>query len=168
MPRFARNDGRCARNDGGGGRCGGQQVGLYGVGDKAKVAAGFAVAVDVDGFAFEECGRPFGDDGGVGAVRVLAGAEHVEVAQADGVEAVAAGKDVGIQLVDVFGHSVGAQGFADVFFHLGQRGVVAVGAAAGGVGEALHFGVAGGDQHVQKTADVGFVGGDGVGQAARD
>ena len=159
LPRFA-------RNDGGGGRCGGQQVGLHGVVHVAKVAAGFAVAVDVNGFAFEECGGPFGDDGGVGTVRVLAGAKHVEVAQADGVEAVAAGKDVGIQLVDVFGDGVGAQRFADVVFDLGQRGVVAVGAAAGGVGEALHLGVAGGHEHVEEAGDVGVVGGDGVGQAA--
>lgn len=96
----------------------------------------------------------------------MAGAKHIEVAQANGVKAVAAGKHVGIQLVHVFGHGVGAQGFADVFFHLGQRGVVAIGAAAGGVGKALHFGVACGHQHVQKAGDVGGVGGDGVGQAA--
>lgn len=145
-----------------------QQVCLHGVGHKAEVAAGFAVAVDVDGLAFKQCGRPFGDDGGIGAIGVLAGAEHVEVAQADGVKAVAAGKHVGIQLVDVFGDGVGAQGFANVVFDLGQRGVVAVGAAAGGVGEALHLGVACGYQHVEETGDVGVVGGDGVCQAAGD
>ncbi len=44
--------------------------------------------------------------------------------------------------------------------------MVAVGAAAGGVGEAFHLRVAGGHQHVQEAGDVGAVGGDGVGQAA--
>ena len=52
-------------------------------------------------------------------------------------------------------------------FDLGQAGVVAIGAAAGGVGEAFHLGVARGDQHVEEAGDVGGVGGDGVGQAAR-
>lgn len=139
---------------------------MHGVGHVREVAAGFTITVDVDGLALEQCGRPFGDDGGIGTVGVLAGAKHIEVAQADGVKAVAAGKHAGVKLVDVFGHGVGAQGFADVFFHLGQRGVVAIGAAAGGVGEALYFGVAGGHQHVQEAGDVGFVGGNGVGQAA--
>ena len=148
------------------GGCGGQYVGLHDVGHVREVPAGFTITVDVDGLALEQRCRPFGYDGSIGAVGVLAGAEHIEVAQANGVKAVAAGKHVGIQLVHVFGHGVGAQGFADVFFYLGQRGVVAIGAAAGGVGEALHLGVACGHQHVQKARDVGGVGGDGVGQAA--
>ncbi len=148
------------------GRCGSQQVGLHSVGHIAKVPAGFPVTVDVDGLALEQCGRPFGDDGGIGAVGVLAGAKHIEVAQANRVKAVAAGKHAGIQLVHVFGHGVGAERVANVFFHLGQRGVVAIGAAAGSVGEAFDLGVAGGHQHVQKAGDVGIVGGDGVGQAA--
>ena len=42
-------------------RGGGQQVGLHGVVDKAEVAAGFAVAVDEDGFALEQRGGPFGE-----------------------------------------------------------------------------------------------------------
>jgi len=46
--------------------------------------------------------------------------------------------------------------------------VVAIGAAAGGVGEALHLGIARGDQHVQKAGDVGAVAGDGVFDAAGD
>ena len=92
---------------------GGQQVGLDGVGDVAEVAAGFAVAVDVDRLALEQRGSPLGDHGGVGAVGVLAGAEDVEVAQADGCEAVAAGEDVGVEFVDVLGDGVGAERLAD-------------------------------------------------------
>ena len=138
------------------------------VGNKAEVTAGFAVAVDVDGLALDQAGNPLGNDGGIGAVGVLPRAKHVEVAQANCFKTVAAGKHVGIQLVDVFGDGVGAQGFADGVFDLGQAGVVAVGGAAGGVGEAFDFGVAGGRQHVQKTADVSGIGGDGIGQAAGD
>jgi len=160
LPRFARNDGL-----GGGG---GQQVGLHGVGDIAKVAAGFAVAVDVYRFALQQCGSPFRDDGGIGTAGVLAGAKHVEVTQADGVEPVAARKHLGIQLVDIFGDGVGAEGFADHVFDLGQAGMVAIGAAAGGVGKALDFCVARGNQHVQKAGDVGAVGGDRVFKAAGD
>lgn len=41
---------------------GGQQVGLHHVGNKAKVAAGFTIAVDIDGLAFDHAGNPLGDD----------------------------------------------------------------------------------------------------------
>jgi len=146
---------------------GGQQVGLHGVGYEAEVAAGFAVAVDVDRIALEQRGRPLGHHGGIGAVGILPRAEDVEVAQADGGEAVAASKYVGIEFVDVFGDGVGAERLADGVFDLGQAGVIAIGAAAGGVGEALDAGVARGDQHVQEAGDVGGVGGDGVFEAAR-
>lgn len=100
-------------------RGGGQQVGLHHIGNKAEVAAGFSVAVDEDGLAFDHAGDPFWDDGGIGAIGVLPGAKHVEIAQADGVKAVAAGKHVGVQLIDIFGDGVGAEGFADCVFHLG-------------------------------------------------
>ncbi len=133
---------------------------------ESKVAAGFTVAVDINRFALEQCRRPFGNNGSIGPVGVLAGTKHIEVTQTNGFKAVAAGKNAGIQFVDVFGHGVGAERVADVFFHLGQRRVVAIGAAAGGVSEAFDFGVAGGHQHIEETGDVGFVGGDGVGQAA--
>ena len=134
--------------------------------NKAEVAAGFAVAVDVDGLAFNHAADPLGDDGGIGAVGVLAWAEDIKVAQADGVKAVAAGKDVGIEFIDVLRDGVGAQGFADGVFYLGQSGVVAIGAAAGSIGETFDFGVAGCYQHVEEAADVGGVGGDGVCHAA--
>ena len=147
---------------------GGQEVGLDGVVYVAEVAAGFAVAVDVDGLALDHAGNPFGDDGGIGAIGVLAFAKDVEVTQTNGVEAVATGKHVGVQLVDVFGNGVGAQGFAYGVLYLGQGRVVAIGAATGGVSKAFDLGVAGGYQHVQEAADVGGVGGDGVLQAAGD
>ena len=151
-------------------RGGGEQVGLNHVGDEAEVAAGFAVTVDVHGIAFDQAGNPLGEDSGVRAFGVLARAEDVEVAQADALQAVAAGKHVGVEFVHVFGHGVGAQGFADGVLDLGQAGVIAVGGAAGGIDEAFDalpcVGVARGHPHVQKAGDVGGVGGDGVFDAA--
>src|SRR5690606_1979563 len=105
---------------------GGQQVGLHGVFNKAEVPAGFAGAVDEDVVAPDHGGRPLGDDSGIGTIGVLPGAKNVEVAQADGVKAVAAGKHVGIQLVHIFGDGVGAERFANGVFDLGQAGVVAI------------------------------------------
>ncbi len=75
-------------------------------------------------------------------------AEHVEVAQANGVNPVAARKHVGIELIDVFGDSVGAERLAYDLLHLGQGGVITIGGAASRVCKAFEFGVAGGDQHI--------------------
>ena len=141
---------------------GGQEVDLHHVFDEAEVAAGFAVAVDEHLIAFDHGGGPFGDDRGVGAVGVLAFAEHVEVTQSNGVEVVGAGEDVSVEFVNVFGDGIGRQGFADTVFDLGQARVVAVGGAGGGVGEALYAFVLRGNQHVQEPVDVGLIGGDGV------
>ena len=154
-----------------GGRIGhgrGQEVGLHGVVDVAEVTAGLAIAVDEDVRAAEEGGSPGGDDGGIGAGGILTRAEDVEVAQADAAQAVGAGEDIGVELVDDFGDGVGRERFADAVFLLGQAGVIAVGGAAGGVNEARDALVAGGDQHVEKAVDVGGVGGDGVFQGAGD
>ena len=85
----------------------GQQVGLHHVGNKAEVAAGFAVAIDVDRLALDHAGNPLGDDGCVGAIWVLARAEDVEVAQADALHAVGFAEHVGVQLVHVLGDGVG-------------------------------------------------------------
>ena len=108
---------------------GGQQVGLHHVGNKAEVAAGFTVAVDIHRLALDQAGNPLRDDGGIGAVGVLPGAKHVEITQANGVKAVAAGKHVGIQLVDIFGHGVRRERLANQVFDLWQPGVIAVGRA---------------------------------------
>lgn len=145
----------------------GQQIGLYSIVYEAEIPAGLAIAVNAYVLALNHGGGPFGNHRGVGAVRVLPGAEDVEVTQADGFEAVAAGEDVGVQLVHVLGHRIGRERVADLVFHLGQIRVVAVGGAGGGVGEALDLGVLGGDQHVQEAVDVGTVGGDGVLDGAR-
>ena len=146
---------------------GGEQVGLHGVVNEAEVTAGFAVAVDAHGVAFDHRRGPFWDHGGVGAVGVLAGAEHIEVAQADGLEPEGAGKHVGVEFVDVFGDRIGRQRVADGLFDFGQARVVAIGGAGGGVGEAAHRFVLGGHQHIQEAIDVGLVGGNWVLNGAR-
>ena len=86
-------------------------------------------------------------------------------------QAVGAGENIGIEFVNVFCYCVRGQRLADVVFDLGQRRMVAVGGTAGGVDEALYFCIAGGNQHVQKAANVGFVGSNrvfkGAGHAAK-
>jgi len=148
--------------------CGGREnIDLHHVFDEAKVAAGFTVAVDEDLIALDHGGGPFGDDCSIRTVRVLAFAEHVEIAQTDGLEAVGTGKDAGVQFIHVFGHRIGRQRTTDLVFHFGQIRVVAIGGAGGGVGEAADLLVLGGHQHVQEAVDVGLVGGDGVLDGAR-
>lgn len=143
-------------------RGGRQQIDLYHIFDETKVPAGFAVAVDGDLFALDHGSGPFGDDGGVGSVGVLTFTEHIEVAQTDGVEAVGSCEDVGVEFVDVLGDRVRGKRLADGVFYLGQARVVTVGRAGGGVGEADYPFIFGGHQHVQKTINVGLVGGDRV------
>ncbi|MCY1526865.1 hypothetical protein D9M68_619090 [compost metagenome] len=148
-------------------RHGRQDIGLHRVFHEAEVAAGLAVAVDGDVFALDHSGGPLGNHRRVGAVGILPLAEHVEIPQAHGLEAIGAREHVRVQLVDVLGHRVRRQGLADVLFDLGQRGMVAVGGAGGRIHERLHFGIARRDQHVQEPADIHLVGGDRVLQRAR-
>ncbi|KAG1083484.1 hypothetical protein G6F40_014749 [Rhizopus arrhizus] len=85
----------------------GQQVGLPRGFHKAEVAAGLAVAIDDGVVALDHRGGPLRDHGGVGAVRILALAEHVEVAQAHRFEPVRACEHVRIQFVHELGHGAG-------------------------------------------------------------
>lgn len=98
---------------------GGQNIGLHGIVDIAKVAAGCAIAINIDGVVVDHAGYPLGDYRCVCAVRVLPFAKHIKVAQANAVKAVAAGKHIGIEFVNVFGDSIGRQGFADLVFYFG-------------------------------------------------
>ena len=85
----------------------GEEVGLDHVGDVTEVAAGLAVAVDPDRLVAEHGCNPFGDDRRVGPSRVLARTKNVEVAEADGVQAIAPGEDVGVKLVHQLGRRIG-------------------------------------------------------------
>ncbi len=123
----------------------GQQVDLDGVVDIAEVPTCFAITVDVHDFVLDHAGDPFGYHGCISAFRILAFAEYVEVAQADGVEAVATGEHISIKFVDVFGNRIGRQRFADAVLHFRQTGMVTVGRAGSGINEALDFGIPSGD-----------------------
>ena len=76
-----------------------------------------------------DSGEPLRDDRRIRAAGVLTLPEDVEVAQPDGRKAVAAGEDVGVKLVDVFGDGIGGKGLADDVLAFGERLLVAVGGA---------------------------------------
>src|SRR5690606_17246265 len=56
----------------------------------------------------------------------------------------------------------------DVAFYFRQGWVIAIGGAAGSVGEALHPSIPCRYQHIEKTSDIRFVGSDGVIDGARN
>src|SRR5690606_38072250 len=60
-----------------------EQISLYDVFDIAEITHRFAVAIDVNRFIADHGGDPSWNDRRVGAVRVLAGTEYIEIAQAD-------------------------------------------------------------------------------------
>jgi hypothetical protein len=101
---------------------GGKEIHLNGVGHITEVTAGFAVAVDLDGLILDHGRDPLGDDGGIGAVGVLARAEDIEIAKADGFGAIAAAEDGGVKFVDVFGDGVRRERSADPISILGRPG----------------------------------------------
>jgi len=144
------------------GCCCGQEVGLDNVVDVAEVASGFAVAIDADGLTFQDCVDPLGDDGGVGAIGVLARAENVELAQADGLELVGSGKGLGVEFVNGFGGGVWRKDASGFVFHFGGGRIVAINGAAGGKNHSADFGVAGCNQHIDETGDVAVVAGHGL------
>nr|GEU28556.1 hypothetical protein [Tanacetum cinerariifolium] len=137
-------------------RCG-QQIGLDRVGHETEIAAALAVAVDGH-LALADHGRdPLRDHCRVRAARVLPGTEHIEIPQADGLGAIAAGVHGRIQFVDMLAHGVRRQRPADMGLLLGQGGMIAVRGARGGIHEAPHAGQPRGVQHIEKAAHVDVV-----------
>ena len=86
---------------------GGEQICLDRVVDIAEIAGRFPVAIDEDRFLADHAGNPFRDHRGVRPVRILARTEHVEVAQPDRAESIAARKNLRVKLVHVFGQCGG-------------------------------------------------------------
>lgn len=78
-----------------------QQIDLSHVLDEAEVATGFSIAIYVDGLAFDHARNPLGDDGSIRTIGILTRAKDVEVAKADGAEAIGAGEHIGIEFVDI-------------------------------------------------------------------
>jgi len=139
-------------------RKGRQKIGLHGVGHVAEITGCLAVAVDIDRLARDHRRDPEWDHRRIGALRVLPGAEHVEIAQSDSPEAVTAREHSGIDLVDQLARPVRRKRLADTVLRLGQVRLVAIGGARGRVGETADLRVARGDQHVQEARAVHLMG----------
>jgi len=139
---------------GGPGRQGGALVGLDDVLDVGVVAGEGAVAVDGGRDVADEGLGEERDDRGVGAVRVLARTEDVEVAQADGGQAVERREVLREELVDVLGDGVGRKRGADVVLDLRERLGIAVGGGGGRVDDVLDAGLVRGVEDVDRARDV--------------
>ena len=125
--------------------------------DVGEVATVLTVAVDDGRLVRHQLLHEEGNHCRIGAVGVLPPAEHVEIAQADGLHSVGFGKDIGIELVHILGDGIGRQGFPDHILNLGERLAVAIGGGAGGIDEPLDAGIATCYQHLQKTRHIYFV-----------
>jgi len=148
--------------------CGGEEISLDDVVDVTEIATGLAIAINVNRLTLKECGDPTWNDRGVSACRVLAWAEDIEIAKADGVQIVRAGEDASVNFVHGLCGGVGRKGFSDVFFNFGERWKVAIHGTARCVDEPLDFGVAGSDEHVEEAGHIGVMGANWIGQRARD
>ena len=140
----------------------GEKVGADGVFDEVEVAAGKAVAEDGGGFASHHLVGELRDDAGVGRVGGLAGAEDVEVAEADPLKTIGTVEGLDVVLAGELLDGVGREGAGEHVFLLGLGGLVSVGRGGGGVDDAADTGVAGGDEEVQGAVDVGLVRGERV------
>lgn len=136
----------------------GQKVGLNDIGDIAKVASGFSIAIDVDWLSLDHRGNPGRDDCCIGAFRVLARTENIKVTQPDGRQSVAASKDVGVKFVTALGDSVGGERVSELLFYFGQMRVIAVNGATGRENEAPNSVLFGGEEDVQEPGNIGFMG----------
>src|SRR4051812_20673122 len=110
--------------------CGSEEVGLDDVVYETEVTAGFAIAINVNGFMLKQSGDPAGNYGRVGTIRILPGAEHVKIAQTDAVQAIDAGKNIGINFIRRLGGGVRRKQIADVFLDFWQDRMVAIDGAA--------------------------------------
>ena len=78
------------------------------------------------------------------------------------------GKNFSIEFVYQFGDRVGGEGTTDAVLDFGQAGMVTVGRTGCSINEAVHSGIPGRYQHVEKTGKIGFVSGDGILDRARN
>ena len=86
-----------------------QEIGLDDVGDVTKVAGGFAIAKDLNFFAFDHGVDPTGNDSGIGTFGILTSTEDVEVTEAPRFQSIVARELGGVEFVDVFGDRVGRE-----------------------------------------------------------
>ena len=98
-----------------------------------------------------------GDDGGISAVGILSSAKDIEVPEAYAFHSVRFRKDIGVEFIDIFRDGIRRERFSDHIFHLRQAFRVSVGRGTCSIDEAFHFGIPGGDKHVQKAADIDVI-----------
>src|SRR5262249_38204667 len=143
-------------------------VRLHDVFDETKIAARLAVAVDNNRLLSQQGGDPPGNHGRIRAVRILAWAEDIKVAEADAGQAIGARKHVRINLVHQLGRRVRGKRAAGLVFDFWQVRVISIGRTAGCVNEPPHVGAARRYQHVEESVDVTLVTGDRILQGTRD
>ena len=149
-------------------RARGEQVGRHDVVDIGEVARLRAVAVDLQRLALDAPEDEARDHRGVLALGVLAGPEHVEVAQADGLDTEEAAPDGGVDLAGDLGGRIGRDGRRGLALALGQVGILAVDRRRGGVDHAGLLLLLGRRvQHVQGAGDIGGIAAQRVGHRAR-
>jgi len=103
-------------------RCSSKQISLNGVDDMAEIPAGFAISVDVNRLVLDHGCDSSWNNGSINAIRILASAEDVEVALANGMKTVGTGKDIDVMFVDQLGYSKGERGFQILPSALGRSG----------------------------------------------
>src|ERR1051326_6648405 len=81
-------------------RRGGQKVRLNDVSDVTKISTGFTIPIDVHLLTVHQRRDPLGDYRRVGAIRVLAWPEYVEVSEANTTQPVAPGEHGSIEFVN--------------------------------------------------------------------
>ena len=129
------------------------------VGDVAEVTACFSIAKDGDGLSLDHGVDPLGDDGRIGTIGILARAEDVEITEPAAGKLIKERELLGVAFVDGLGEGVGGEKGACLVFDLGERGVVAIDRAAGGVDEAIDLGVATSEKDVEEAVDIGLMSG---------
>ncbi len=107
-------------------------VRLHHVGDEGEVARLSPVTVDDRRLPIEQPGDELRDHSRILGLRVLPGAEDVEVAEEDRPDAVEVGKDLPVTLVRKLRDRVGGERVCDHALVLGEDGGVAVDRGGGG------------------------------------
>ena len=147
---------------------GGEQVGVDDVGDEGEVAARLAVTIDSGLLACEHFAAEDGEDAGVVRRWVLIRAEDVEVAESDSFKAVDAREGAHVIFAGKLGDGIGADGVGRHAFVLGEGGRVAISRRRAGVDDAADSGGARGHEEIQRGVNAVAVGGNGIGDRARD
>ena len=124
------------------GRFAGEQIGLHGVFDVCEIAGYPAVAKNHRLRFVEKSAAEFGEHTGIRRAGILARTEHVEVAQANVLQAVAAAEGLEVELADEFRDAVGRDGHRPHRLDLGQSRRLAIGGRRSGENDALHLGIA--------------------------